>query len=281
MISIETLREAEEFLSSSLFDLGTTGIITLEESDETIKLGAYFDSALDPEEIGRAIESVFLAALRRDELLSFSSSIIPDQDWMQKWKEGYEAVEAGERLIVAPSWKLPGVTGERLVIRIDPGMAFGTGTHETTRLCLEAIERFWRGSRLLDVGCGTGILAIAAALLEPRSSIVAVDIDPVAVEVARENIEINRVSELIEVREGGPDGFAGTAFDVVVANLTAEVIIELMSDLICCLAPSGVLILSGVLTDLRDRVEKRATDAGLTIIEGREAGEWSALAARR
>jgi ribosomal protein L11 methyltransferase len=172
-----------------------------------------------------------------------SVSHVPEEDWMQKWKEGFEAVHIGKRLTVAPSWKLPKDEGERVVIQIDPGMAFGTGTHETTRLCLEAIERHWLGSSLLDVGTGTGILAICAALLRPGSRVVGIDIDPRAVEVARENVEINKVSGRVELLEGQP-GALSIEFDVVVANLTAEVIVDLMPGLTDRVSKTGLMILS-------------------------------------
>jgi ribosomal protein L11 methyltransferase len=200
---------------------------------------------------------------------------------MHKWKEGFEPIEIGSRLVVAPSWKLPGPGGGRVVVQIDPGMAFGTGTHETTRMCLEGIEAHWSGGRLLDVGTGTGILAIAAALLAPGSRIIAIDVDPKAVEVARENASINGVSSSIEVVEGQAREFIGGTFDVVVANLTAEVIIGLVGDLAECLARSGILILSGILTTLEADVEHAATTAGLTITEVSRLGEWSAFTARR
>src|SRR5262249_9783200 len=169
----------------------------------------------------------------------------------------------------------------RAVVHIDPGMAFGTGTHETTRLCLEAVEKYWNGKTMLDVGTGTGILAIAAALLEPESRVTAIDIDPLAVEVATENIGINQVAKVIDVSEGTPDKFAGSDFDVVIANLTAEVIIELMQELTACLRLAGVMILSGILTTLRYDVEQHAIKAGLQIIERGESGEWSLLVAQR
>ena len=200
---------------------------------------------------------------------------------MQKWKEGFEAVEIGDRLVVAPSWKLPAKGERRVVIQIDPGMAFGTGTHETTRLCLEAIEREWHGGSLLDVGTGTGILAIAAALLAPGSRVVAIDVDPQAIGVARENIAINGVSASVELLEGQPLNQAGQSFDVVVANLTAEVIVALMDDLASCLAPERLLILSGILNELAEDVERSLIASGLTVTERREAGEWCALLARR
>ena len=281
LITLGIDREAEEFAGSALFDLGATGLITLEESAEGIRLGAYFDERSDAEEIARSIEAEFTRAGRGAALLGISITSIPEQDWMQKWKEGFEAITIGERLIVAPSWKLPGETYGRAVIQIDPGMAFGTGTHETTRLCLEAVETYWRGGRMLDVGTGTGILAIGAALLAPGAHVTAVDIDPQAIEVARENIAINNASDFIDAIEGEPRDFAGRAYDLVVANLTAEAIVGLIHDLVGCLSPSGAMILSGILTSLRSDVERAASEAGLVIIERREAGEWSMLAARR
>jgi ribosomal protein L11 methyltransferase len=281
LIALNITRQAEEFASTVLFDLGTTGVVTLEENEDSLKLGAYFDERSNAEEIARRVEAEFARAGLANQLQGISISHIPDQDWMQKWKEGFEAITIGNRLVVAPSWKLPRETEGRAVIQIDPGMAFGTGTHETTRLCLEAIEVFWRGGSLLDVGTGTGILAIAAAMLASGSRITAIDIDPQAVEVARENIAINGSTDSIKILEGQPSDFANGTFDVVVANLTAEVIISLINDLARCLAPSGTMILSGILTTLRSDVECAALEAGLVIIERREAGEWSMLAARR
>lgn len=281
LLELEVAREAEEFAGVLLFELGTTGIVTLEERDETVRLGAYFDGGTDVAKITDAIEAEFARVGRSSDLSSVSFSSVPDQDWMQKWKEGFEPIEIGSRLIVAPSWKLPSAGGGRIVVQIDPGMAFGTGTHETTRMCLEAIETHWHGGSLLDVGTGTGILAIAAALLEPSSRITAIDVDPQAVEVARENADINNASDSVEVAEGGPRGFVGRAFDLVVANLTAEVIIGLMDDLAGCVSETGTLILSGILAELETDVETAARLAGLNIVERLQLGEWSALIARR
>jgi ribosomal protein L11 methyltransferase len=264
-----------------LFALGSTGIVTLEESAHAVTLEAYFESKTDAGEIRQALEADFQRTGRRDALTGFSTSPVPEQDWMQKWKEGFEAVQIGERLMVAPSWRLPEKKEGRVVIQIDPGMAFGTGTHETTRLCLEAIERHWRGRSLLDVGTGTGILAIAAALLEPGSRVVAIEIDPQAVEVARENLAINGVLDSVELLEGQPGLLAAEEFDVVVANLTAEVIIDLVEDLERRIATGGYLILSGILGELAQDVEKALAGSGLKTTELLEAGEWCALVALR
>lgn len=280
LVTLDVSQDAEEEASALLFELGSTGIITLEETPESLKLGAYFNETKNADKIKTSVEAVFKRAGRGGALISCTISAVPEQDWMQKWKEGFEAVEIGDRLVVAPSWKLP-VKGERrVVIQIDPGMAFGTGTHETTRLCLEAIEREWRGGSLLDVGTGTGILAIAAALLAPGSRVAAIDVDPQAIEVARENIAINGVSAYVELREGQPLNQAGQSFDVVVANLTAEVIIALMDDLAGCLAQKGLMILSGILNELAEDVERSLVASGLTVTERRNAAEWCALIAR-
>ena len=281
LVSITIASSSDEIASSLLFDLGTTGTITLEESAEQTKLGAYFEEGVDPDSIANTIKAEFARAGRAEDLLAISISAVEDADWMQKWKEGFEPAAIGERLLIAPSWRLPeGIQG-RQVIQIDPGMAFGTGTHETTRLCLELIERYWRGGRLLDVGTGTGILAIAAALLQPDARITAIDVDPVAVEVARENIAINHVTDQVSVMEKHAGNVIDQDFDVVVANLTAEVIVDLMGVLAACVRLDGWMILSGILNELSDDVERSAGEAKLNIIEWQNAGEWSALVAQR
>src|SRR6185295_15131680 len=254
LVTLDVSREAEEEASTLLFELGSTGIITLEESSDRLKLGAYFNEVTNAEEIKKSVEEVFERAAVGDALISCTITSVPEQDWMQKWKEGFEPVEIGERLIVAPSWKLPGKDERRVVIQIDPGMAFGTGT---------------------------GILAIAAALLAPGSRVAAIDVDPQAIAVARENLEINGVSSSIELSEGQPRNCAGQSFDIVVANLTAEVIIILMDDLVSCLAPEGLMILSGILGEFAADVERSLVDSNLIVTNRHEAGEWCALIARR
>ena len=280
LITLCLSREADETASALLFDLGSTGIVTLEEHADSVTLGAYFDERKDPDLIRQTVESAF-ARSGRQQLRNISISTIPDQDWMQKWKEGFEAVEIGKRMVVAPSWKLPTQNDGRVVIQIDPGMAFGTGTHQTTRLCLEAIERHWHGGSLLDVGTGTGILAIAAVLLEPASRVVAIDVDPQAVEVACENLAINGVADYIELRAGQPADLVAQEFDIIVANLTAEVIIAVAYELVGCLASKGKMILSGILYELAVDVESALVARGLTIIERNAGGEWCALVAAR
>jgi len=279
LVTITLEPGAEDVASATLFDLGSTGIVTLHESADSITLGAYFNKHSAIQHVAQSIAYELSRSGQPSGLRDCIVSSVEEEDWLQKWKEGFEAVQIGERLMVAPSWRLPNEDCGRLVIQIDPGMAFGTGTHETTRLCLEAIERHWQGGSLLDIGTGTGILAIGASLLQPGSRVVGIDIDPHAVEVAQENVEINNLSGQIELRIGQPQLLAGNCFDVVVANLTGEVIVDLMPEVVGCMASRGLMILSGILSILAGEVEESLTSAGLTIIERREAGEWTVLVA--
>jgi ribosomal protein L11 methyltransferase len=290
LVTVTVDREAQELLGSLLFDLGATGLITLHETSGTVTLGAYYGQHADPERIIQTIKTDFDKTRNANVLHGFNSSTVPDEDWMQKWKEGFEPTEIGRRLLISPSWKLPpypdrdgssqpddGTRSGRIVIQIDPGMAFGTGTHETTGMCLEALERHWHGGRLLDVGTGTGILGIAAAKLAADSQITMIDIDAEAIQIATENAAINAVSGSVKISEGEARDQPRGAFDVVVANLTAEVITDLMADLAGCLKPAGRLILSGILNDLAGEVELALARSRLEIMEKTIAGEWAAI----
>jgi ribosomal protein L11 methyltransferase len=155
-------------------------------------------------------------------------------------------------------------------------MAFGTGTHETTRLCLEAIERNWKGGRFLDVGTGTGILAMAAALLAPGSEVVAIDVDPAAVEIARQNLAVNKLIG-VKVCEAEVGRYASHDFDMVVANLTASVIIDILDPLAASVGPSGCLILSGILTGQAADVAQALARKAFAKVERTDAGEWTSM----
>src|SRR5205807_7485777 len=164
-------------------------------------------------------------------LIEIVTREIADEDWLAEWKKHWQPVEVG-RFIIAPPWSEPSATAghpnaENIWIRINPGMAFGTGTHETTRLCLHAIEKYYSGGSFFDVGTGTGILAIAAAKLSASAQINACDTDAEAVAIAKENARLNNVEQRITFRVGTVDESIASA-DVVCANLTAPVIIDLL-----------------------------------------------------
>jgi len=212
-------------------------------------------------------------------LRGITSLTVADQDWLAEWKKGYEPIAVGQSLLICPSWRRDQArNSDRIVIEIDPGMAFGTGTHETTRGCLELLEKYWKGGSLLDVGTGTGILAIAAVKLRPGSRVVGFDLDPEAVEVALENVAINGVADEIEIEVNKLSSYQGQEFDLILANLTADVIIPLSPEFPQVLKPQGALIVSGVLREQTDDVRAALESHNLTLIEMMPEGEWMTMA---
>lgn len=274
-------REAEEAISSALWDEGTQGIVTAAEHTATITLIAYFDKPVDVAAMrARLAETLTQFGFAPAMLHDLSLADVPDEDWMKKWKENWRPFTVGSRFVVTPSWTKNDLNVEptRVVIEIDPGMAFGTGTHETTKLCLEAIERYWQGDSLLDVGTGTGILAIGAAKLNPEAKrIAACDNDEEAITVARENIEINGVDEIVRLATGSAVDYRGVGFSMVVANLTADVILSILDDLLACRAQGGRLVLSGILDTQEEQVRAALERAGEKVLEVARAGEWIAF----
>ena len=198
---------------------------------------------------------------------------VVQRDWLEEWKQNWQPVELG-CFIIAPPWTNLDEAQDRLVIRIEPGMAFGTGTHETTRLCLNAIQKHFSGGSFLDVGTGTGILAIAAAKLFSEARIEACDTDETAIVIARENAELNGVAEQINFRVGSIDDSTASA-DLVCANLTADVITSLMPALVG--VTCGKLILSGILETQLEMVQSALHESGIDEFEVTQDGEWVAL----
>ena len=205
-----------------------------------------------------------------------------EEEWAEAWKRFFGVERVGRRLVVCPTWIDYAPRAEEVVIRLDPGMAFGTGQHTTTRLCLEALESRLRPVRVLDLGTGSGILAIAAALLG-AARVIALDVDPVAVGVARQNVALNGLESRVKVVEGslgaaGPIPDAdGSRFDMVLANISTAGITEMASALARALAPGGTLIASGI-GDASVEVCRGALEkAGLDILERIDRDGWCAL----
>jgi ribosomal protein L11 methyltransferase len=268
--------QAREAVEYALMEGGALGTETNDGEDSLLRVTAYFAETPDRE----LIRAELADALRVYELPSSSvremhARQIADQDWLEAWKKDWQPVEVGERFIIAPPWsEIPDERG-RIVIRIEPGMAFGTGTHETTRLCLAAIEKYFGGSSFLDVGTGTGILAIAAARLFHDARVEACDTDADALAIARENARLNGVEERITFRVGTVEEATASA-DVVCANLTVDVILNLLPALIG--ATCGRLILSGILDSQAEVVNARLLECGVeTPQETLQDGEWIAL----
>ena len=211
--------------------------------------------------------------------LTVETSIEDDSQWRDNWKEYFKPKKVGRRIVVKPTWYDYDPDASDLVIELDPGMAFGTGTHETTSLCLRFMEEYVKpGVKVLDVGCGSGILSIAAALLQ-ASEVLGVEIDPVAVDVARENIARNHVEKIARVQYGDLTEGIDYRADVIVANLMADLVMMLSEDVAKHLLPGGRYISSGILTEKRDQVAKAIENCGFLIEEIKEDGMWCAIVA--
>ena len=203
-----------------------------------------------------------------------------EEDWINNWKQYFKPIPVGQKLLIRPTWEEVQDSGGRTVLDLDPGLAFGTGTHETTRLCMELLEQYVRpGMNVLDVGCGSGILSVAALLLGADKA-VGVDIDELAVKTAVENAEINHVEERFTGICGNlTDQVTGT-YDIVVANIVADVIIMLTKDVEQFMKPDTVYLMSGII-DTREQDVLAAVEEHFTIIDRKEEKGWVALSAKR
>jgi ribosomal protein L11 methyltransferase len=270
-IAISDSCEAIEY---SLMEAGALGTETSEAGSGSVTVTGYFEAAAEIE----VVRNVLLDGLRiynfaPASLIDLKVREVANRDWLAEWKKDWRPVEVG-RFVIAPPWSEITRASGRIVIRIEPGMAFGTGTHETTRLCLKAIEKQFRGGSFLDVGTGTGILAIAAAKMFPDARVEACDTDAEAVGIARDNSRLNDVGDRIAFRVGSVDEQT-TSADLVCANLTAPVIADLLPSLLS--ATCGHLVLSGILDTQSELVQSRLLELGTTGFEIDSDGEWIAM----
>jgi ribosomal protein L11 methyltransferase len=210
---------------------------------------------------------------------------VVEEDWSLAWKKNYRPLRVGRHFVIVPSWMETELRAEDVPIRLDPGMAFGTGMHPTTQLCLQAVEDFAAaGKSVIDLGCGSGILAIGAVLLG-AAPVTAVDIDPEAVRIARENFRENGVADGIRAACGSLDDLldgrlGAKSADLVLANILAVVLAQMLSDGLGRLVnPGGVLVLSGILEEQSATVERAIADAGLSLQGRRQFDDWVLLEA--
>lgn len=279
-IDVRATQENREAIEYGLMEAGGLGTETIDESSN-VRVTGYFDKRINERLLREVlIEAARLydCALDRNQI-DLTIRTVANRDWLAEWKKSWQAVQVG-RFIIAPPWLTTAESADPIIISIDPGMAFGTGTHETTRLCLKAIDRYYHGGSFLDVGTGTGVLAIAAAKCQKLDreqgpvSIRACDTDADAIEIAKENAELNAVGDLIDFQVGSVDETTPSA-DFVCANLTAPVIVELLPALIG--ATCGRLVLSGILDTQEKMVASRLAELGITEFEINGDGEWIAI----
>ena len=268
--------EAREAVEYALMEAGALGTETSETENSSVTVTAYFNQVPDRERVWSELaEALRIYELPSSGVREMTIREVADHDWLLEWKKGWQPVEVGERFIIAPPWAEISDGHNRIVIRIEPGMAFGTGTHETTRLCLVAIEKYFAGGSFLDVGTGTGILAIAAAKMFPEAHVEAYDTDADAIAIASENARLNGVAERITFRVGTVEETTASA-DLVCANLTADVIAAMLRSLIS--VTCGHLVLSGILDTQSEALRARLLECGVSDpCETMQDGEWIAL----
>ena len=254
----------------------------LEHKGECAVVKAYFSEEDDIEDILAYVKE------KIQELREFGVDIgegrvesekMYEEDWANNWKKYYKPTLLGEKIVVKPTWEEYEPKENELVIELDPGMAFGTGTHETTRMCIQALERYVKPeTTVFDVGCGTGILAIAAAKLKAKMAI-GVDLDPVAVESAKENVKYNNL-ENIEILYGNLVEVIDGKADIVVANILAEIVCILTDDVKRVLKEGGYFISSGIIHDRVEMVVNKLEESGFEILEKNKDGEWNCIVAK-
>jgi len=286
---VKTTSSQREAIEYGLMEAGARGTETIASHDLT-QITGYFARPVDETRLRGALEDALrIYGCRTDKALQLNITEFADHDWLAEWKSNWQPVAVG-RFIIGPPWlseteALDSVVTDRgsdtILIRINPGMAFGTGTHETTRLCLKAMQRHFHGGSFLDVGTGTGILAIAAAKMSPAlegqtalTTIIACDIDPDAIEIAKQNAGLNGVLDRIGFRIGSVDESTESA-DLVCANLTEPVIVALLPALLG--AACGRLVLSGILAEQVEMVKARLLELAVIDFEIDQDGEWIAL----
>lgn len=305
-ISVVTTHEGADLIANILMELGAAGT----EIDDPSLVNEYIDAGLwDYTDLPRAedtetvtvraylpedarLESSLLALAERIAALrhagaalgagTISHSFVADEDWAETWKAYIHTEKIGERIVVRPTWEEYTPSADEIVIELDPGAAFGTGAHATTAMCLRWLEHLVSpGMRVYDVGCGSGILAVAAAKLG-AGEVIAMDYDPVAVSVAEENIRQNNVHNVVACESDLLSACEGAApAELITANIIADVIVRLFAQLDRHLAPGGTLLASGIIDDRIAGVEHAAAEHGFTVLDMTCEKEWAAMIIRR
>jgi ribosomal protein L11 methyltransferase len=273
--------EIEEMATWLMFQNGATACeVKSGDRNQQIIEATFPNDSLSLEEL-IAIKASMEEFGLSSSLRSLRVSSVQEQDWLKRWKEGFEPFVIGKKLGICPPWLKDELDQElmkgRHVIYIEPGMAFGTGLHATTQYCMTAIENESEISDALDVGTGSGILAIAAALLNKSCKILAVDNDPESVRTANLNTQINNVSDQIEVILGTTASVRDRKFNHIFSNMTCEDIIALLPEYERLIEPSGVVFCAGVLTEKRHLLDKALAERGWKVLHAAESGIWTGL----
>jgi ribosomal protein L11 methyltransferase len=306
-ISIHTTHEAVEAISNILHEAGAGGVV-IEDPHDLIKeredwFGEVYDLNPDdyPEEgviikaylpvnsfLGETVEEIKQAI---NNLLLYDIDIgknkitiseVNEEEWATAWKKYYNPVKISEKFTIVPTWEVyEPVSSDELIIELDPGMAFGTGTHPTTVMCIQALEKYVKpGDKVIDVGTGSGILSIAAAMLGAKS-VRALDLDPVAVDSAKLNVKLNKVQHIVTVSQNNLLDHIDERANVIVANILAEIILRFVDDAYRLLEKDGYFITSGIIQAKKQEVKDGLTAAGFVIEETLVMEDWVAFIAKK
>lgn len=298
-ITIHTTNEASEIVESILLDYGSTGVAI--EDPTTLEENLHDDfgtivelSPTDYPEVGVIVKG-YINELNFDdetfnrfkdeleqlgkninigEFFKIETTTIQDSDWENSWKDYFDILNIGEKFVIVPTWREYENEEGKYVINIDPGMAFGTGGHETTSLCIKNLEKYVKPhDNVIDVGCGSGILSIAASYLTD-GSLKAVDLDKLAVDVSRENFALNNLENRIEVEEASLLTKETKKYDVIVANILAHIIELMLEDAYKLLEDGGYYITSGIIKDKKDELLEKMLERGFKLVEETSDNEW-------
>ena len=298
-ITIHTTNEASEIVESILLDYGSTGVAI--EDPTTLEENLHDDfgtivelSPTDYPEVGVIVKG-YINELNFDdetfnrfkdeleqlgkninigEFFKIETTTIQDSDWENSWKDYFDILNIGEKFVIVPTWREYENEEDKYVINIDPGMAFGTGGHETTSLCIKNLEKYVKPhDNVIDVGCGSGILSIAASYLT-NGSLKAVDLDKLAVDVSRENFALNNLENRIEVEEASLLTKEAKKYDVIVANILAHIIELMLEDAYKLLEDGGYFITSGIIKDKKDELLEKMLKQGFKLVEETSDNEW-------
>ena len=298
-ITIHTTNEASEIVESILLDYGSTGVAI--EDPTTLEENLHDDfgtivelSPTDFPDVGVIVKG-YINELNFDdetftrfkgeleqlgqninigEFFKIETTTIKDSDWENSWKDYFDILNIGEKFVIVPTWREYENKENKYVINIDPGMAFGTGGHETTSLCIKNLEKYVKPhDNIIDVGCGSGILSIAASYLTD-GEIKAVDLDKLAVDVSRENFALNNLENRIAVEEASLLTKETKKYNVIVANILAHIIEWMLDDAYNLLEDGGYYITSGIIKDKKDELLEKMLERGFKLVEETSDNEW-------
>lgn len=305
-ISVSTTTLAVEIISNIFIESGSKGVMIEDPSDfhlqgqdplawdymekevfdfghEDVRVIGYFSSEEDINEKISEIEKRldYVKSLDLDTgTLEIYKREVKQENWENEWKKYFNVQKVSNSIVIKPSWEEYTAKEGEKIIDIDPGMAFGTGTHETTRMCINAIEKYMnKGDSLIDIGCGSGILSIAAAHLGAEK-VIAVDLDKLAVKVSKENVDLNGFSNTIDVRYGDLTDVIDEKADVIVANIIADIIAKLSENIADFMKDGGYFISSGIINDKKDFVISKLKENNFDIIEENNDGEWNCIVSK-